>query len=168
MTDFDKLIKEKAEQAEYAYKPAAWKSFRQKAGVGRGVWKYWAAGASSALVVGGALVFMLNREPLPEPTVSSSPVAVLADSACGSVQPVLAADTLSVSDVPTSGVQNTRASVTPDPAVGKADESPSVETPAKPSVSVPPHGRPLVIDVDTIKDNVPTDDELRNGHSRLF
>jgi hypothetical protein len=29
-------------------------------------------------------------------------------------------------------------------------------------------GRPLVIDVDTIKDNVPTDEELKNGNSRIF
>ena len=28
--------------------------------------------------------------------------------------------------------------------------------------------RPLVIDVDTIKDNVPSDEELKKGNSRIF
>ena len=63
MTDFDKLIKEKAEEADYAYKPAAWKSFRHYAGMGHGTLKYWVAGVSSAVVVGGLTTFLLLRTP---------------------------------------------------------------------------------------------------------
>jgi hypothetical protein len=45
---------------------------------------------------------------------------------------------------------------------------PQVEKSAPKVNRTPVHGRPLVIDVDTIKENVPTDEELRKGNSRLF
>ena len=60
-------------------------------------------------------------------------------------------------------------------AVSKASvDSPAVtarrsaETSSPDKKAAPRYGRPLVIDVDTIKDNVPTDEQLKNGHSRLY
>lgn len=175
MTDFDKLIKEKAEQAEYTYKPAAWKSFRQKAGMGRGTVGYWAAGVASAVIVGGTLVFVLNREPKTTSDLPSTEIPVFAaDSSYENTKSALSADTLLVEESPAketpvvgkspSGVQERV-----QPADAKSEQETSVSrAPEKPSVTTPRYGRPLVIDVDTIKDNLPSDEELRNGHSRLY
>ena len=175
MTDFDKLIKEKAEQAEYTYKPAAWKSFRQKAGIGRGTVGYWAAGVATAVIVGGTLVFMLNREPKTATDLPSTETStVVADSSCETPQSSILADTLSVVDAsaketPAAGKCRSGAQERVQPADAKTEQETTIsKAPEKPSVITPRYGRPLVIDVDTIKDNVPSDEELRNGHSRLY
>ena len=66
MTDFDKLIKEKTEQAEYAYKPSAWRNFKRVSGSASPL-RYWIVGSVSAVVLGGsvatALYFAPNRQP---------------------------------------------------------------------------------------------------------
>ena len=175
MTDFDKLIKEKAEQAEYTYKPAAWKSFRQKAGMGRGTVGYWAAGVASAVIVGGTLVFVLTREPEPSSNLTPTETPMLvADSAYENIQSPLSADTLlveesSAKETPAVGESRSGAQERVQPADAKPEQETAVsKAPEKPSVTKPRYGRPLVIDVDTIKDNLPSDEELRNGHSRLY
>ena len=175
MTDFDKLIKEKAEQAEYAYKPAAWKSFRQKAGMGRGTVGYWAAGVATTVIIGGSLVFMLNREPRTASTDSPTETSVImADSSSENVQSPMSADTFLVEETaakttPATGDHRAGARERVQPAEAQPEQTTTVaKAPEKPSVTTPRYGRPLVIDVDTIKDNVPSDEELRNGHSRLY
>lgn len=175
MTDFDKLIKEKAEQAEYAYKPAAWKNFRQKAGIGRGPVGYWAAGVATTVIIGGTLAFMLNREPRTASTASPTETPVIvADSSCENMQSPFSADTLLVEEssakgTPTAGERRAGTRERVQPAEAQPEQTTTVvKVPEKPSVTTPRYGRPLVIDVDTIKDNVPSDEELRNGHSRLY
>ena len=173
MTDFDKLIKEKAEQAEYTYKPAAWQSFRRMAGMGRSTVMYWLAGVSSAVVVGVLTTVLLLKPSNPTPEEPSTLNVPTLDTVAMNVESeaVVENDTLLL-----AGNRNPQAPQTKviPSAVSKANvDSPKVaarrpaETPT-PKSATPRYGRPLVIDVDTIKDNVPTDEELKNGHSRLY
>ena len=175
MTDFDKLIKEKTEQAEYAYKPSAWRNFRRFSGTVKPL-KYWIVGSVSAILLGGAVatvVHLTSNRPQQE---VDSPTVLAADSVLAgtptlsetsnetqdskpvsfgqeesSTRPKNAAKTPSFSDKADE--------VTPSHRVDSSNQSKNMRTRL---------GRPLVIDVDTIKENVPTDEELRNGHSRLF
>jgi len=174
MTDFDKLIKEKAEQAEYDYRPAAWKSFRRMSGVGRTGLKYWVAGVASAVVAGGGILWMLNRQPQspvePAPASSSS---LVTDTLCEASQPVSSVDTLQTKETspktaPVSHSQTAKTEVCETPAEDKVEKRPTVRITETPAASPTRLGRPLVIDVDTIKDNLPTDEEIRKGNSRLF
>lgn len=175
MTDFDKLIKEKAEQAEYAYKPSAWKSFRQKAGMGHGSVGYWVAGVATTAIIGGTLVFTLNREPKTASTTFPTETQILAvDSSCENKSSSLSTDTLLVEETsakesPSAGKRRSGDQERVQPADVQPEQTTIVtKAPEKPSAKTLRYGRPLVIDVDTIKDNVPSDEELRNGHSRLY
>lgn len=174
MTDFDKLIREKAEQAEYTYKPAAWQSFRRMAGMGRSTVKYWIAGVSSAVLIGGLTTVLLLNNGRSTQEDASAPNVVALDTVSMSVddEAVVGNDTLSL-----VGNRNPKASQTKviPSTVSKASvDSPAVparrtaETSSPDKKAAPRYGRPLVIDVDTIKDNVPTDEQLKNGHSRLY
>lgn len=173
MTGFDKLIKEKAEQAEYTYKPSVWRQFQRKAGLGQTATRYWVIGVSSAVLVGGFVAFfghrMNQRTPekgaaqttLDVDTLSSQPMAPNASASdtfqvLGDAAPVSVSKHHSAHTKPTS---ETPAAPAAEPQV--AQPSPKVNKTTR-------FGRPLVIDVDTIKENVPTDEELKNGNSRLF
>ena len=50
MADFDQLIKDKVEKAEYSYKPSAWKHFAKRAGI-KPVFSAWTIAVVAALVV---------------------------------------------------------------------------------------------------------------------
>ena len=175
MTDFDKLIKEKAEQATYSYKPNAWKSFQRKAGVTGGSWKYWIAGITSAVVIGGVVVSTIVRKDVSPITPETTPCATVYDTATF-VSPDMAftdeetGSTCSTSQAPvtTQVKSHNDTKGTPDEANDPSSVSTSTEVPTDQKVTTPRYGRPLVIDVDTIKENVPTDEELRNGHSRVI
>ena len=174
MTDFDKLIKEKAEQADYAYKPAAWKSFRHHAGMGSGTLKYWVAGISSAVVVGGLTAFLLLRTPNSSQGNEAVPEVVSLDTVSLTVDgdAVVADDTLLLAGSGKQESPRTKAATTTTPKSTPEQSTAEANQPAKATAprknETPRYGRPLVIDVDTIKDNVPTDEELKNGHSRIF
>ena len=175
MTDFDKLIKEKAEQATYSYDSAAWKSFQHKAGIRSGAWKYWVAGASSVVAIGGIVVSTIVRKDLPQNAPEQVPSVVVGDTVLTSLpdEPLAFEDTIAIKTTSSDPVAAQRRT----PRVSKGHSNP-VDEPStasrpidhqkKQNVSTQRYGRPLVIDVDTIKDNVPTDEELRNGNSRLF
>jgi hypothetical protein len=175
MTDFDKLIKEKAEQAEYPYKAGAWRQFRRNTGFGTGGHlTHWLVGASSLLVVGGATVVLLNRHPQQAPLNEPQVQAVVQDTL--NVLPGEAADTVAEAF---GNVGQSPVKVTDRPHTASAststrqEEASSEETTVRNKKSEtykekPRYGRPLVIDVDTIKENVPSDEELKNGHSRLY
>lgn len=175
MTDFDKLIKEKAEQADYAYKPSAWRNFQRHAGMSHGSLTYWVAGVSSAVVIGGLTTFLFLRNPNPTLGDEPSPRAVSVDTVSLTVDDqtaIVEEDTLSLScsaeqKTPRSKAVPTAASQ-PDIEKPAAEANPPAKTSASPKKESPRYGRPLVIDVDTIKENVPTDEELKNGHSRIF
>ena len=173
MTEFDKLIKEKAEQAEYDYKPAAWRRFHRSAGIGHAAWKYWVSGISCAVIVGGTVAFMLGRGSQPLQDASRATQTVAADSSCVNLQPAIMSDTLLVTETTSAETVVSRERRAPveerDVPSSQVTTVPSsAVTSTKATETQQRHGRPMVIDVDTIKDNVPTDEELRNGHSRLF
>ena len=158
MTDFDKLIKEKAEQAEYSYKPSAWRQFQRKTGMGTSTARYWTVGISSALVVGGIVAFFGYRVNHIQSNIDSP-------------QSVASVDTISQTVIPETDTKTSKKHVQGKDRLERAMDTVS-ETPrkmtTKPVANPPRYGRPLVIDVDTIKENVPTDEELKNGNSRLF
>ena len=173
MTDFDKLIKEKAEQAEYSYKPSAWRQFQRKSGLRHAATRYWVAGVTSAIIVGGIVGYVGYRQGQGTQSDNQTPIVSVVDTLTS--QPENAAtdnsetfvvknadDAATVSKP--SSVQNKR--VQENPAT--TEEIPPVITSNTKKVTTPRYGRPLVIDVDTIKENVPTDEELRNGNSRLY
>ena len=174
MTDFDKLIKEKAEQAEYTYKPSAWRRFQRMSGLGRAATRYWVAGVSSALLVGGVVAFMGFHRNQGAPTDNGTPAVAVFDTLTS--QPmsvslgisdtfvVTKSDMASSSSTSNSGQrkQKQENSITIDATTIPAANSAPEQT------KTPRYGRPLVIDVDTIKENVPTDEELKNGNSRIF
>ncbi len=176
MTEFDKLIKEKAEQAAYNYKPSAWRRFKHFAGTSSPV-KYWVLGSVSAVVVGGAVFTAIHFSPKHSQPEEVSRIAMTVDSARLESAPevgVVEADFCPEQTVPTVKPVPTRTySSNNDPNAPQKTADPSSE---RKEVSVPVKsepapvrlGRPLVIDVDTIKDNVPSDEELRKGNSRLF
>lgn len=172
MTDFDKLIREKAEQAEYPYTHSAWKKFQRKSGIKFTSARYWTLGISSALVVGGIVAYFGYQGVNHTPSNTESPQS---ESSVDTITQTIIPETdnhssetylISESDIKTSKKQ----------VIGKEHSEKAVdsvsETPRKRTTShvanPPRYGRPLVIDVDTIKDNVPTDEELKQGNSRLY
>jgi hypothetical protein len=174
MTDFDKLIKEKAEQAEYAYKPSAWKSFQRQTGMGHTTLKYWVAGVSSAVIIGGLTSVLLLRNGQSTQGDNSSPAVVAADTIALNVDDDASLKEDTILRVGSCKQETSRAKAVPAVDPKTIDEVPDTDAPHSAVTSntkthtAPRYGRPLVIDVDTIKDNVPTDEELRNGNSRLY
>ncbi len=176
MTDFDKLIKEKAEQAEYPYKAGAWRQFRRSSGLGAGGHlTHWLVGVSSLLVVGGATIALLNRHPQQAPLNAPQGQTVVQDTL--NALPNEAMDTVveAFGNVrqSTVTVKETRSHAASTSTSTRQEETSSEETTVRNKKSEtykekPRYGRPLVIDVDTIKENVPSDEELKNGHSRLY
>lgn len=172
MTDFDKLIKEKVEKATYSYKASDWKDFQRKAGVYRGSAKYWVAGAA-ALIAGASLVVTLHHRNMSSPIPEQQMVA---QDTVLSVEPQQTSDQLSgegTAKLEVVAPEGSKASaksaghVVSEQAKTTASKEETVTDTKQTSVRQT-LGRPLVIDVDTIKDNVPSDEELKNGHSRLF
>ena len=168
MTDFDKLIKEKVEQASYPYDEAAWRQYKRKAGLHGGAAKYWVVGAASIVAVGTFLLLKQGRQTVPDAEQPSQSVVYAPDSALT--------------------LQNTSSEVTEDTLMFQEMQAPPKVSPYvsrknSDSIVEQPHrilkdtskvyrkviyGKPLVIDVDTITQMVPTDEELKKGHSRLY
>ncbi len=170
MTDFDKLIQEKAEEATYSYKRSAWRDFQKHAGTYRPV-KYWIAGAAATVLVGTTVgLFMFQKSDKVAPSSEPVEVTVTQDTLAS-----LPEEQTVVLEEPKEVVpqKNNRPSEQPQKSSAQETDVPPKSTanpPAKESrvKNTRPMGRPLVIDVDTIKDNVPTDEELKNGNSRIF
>lgn len=174
MTDFDKLIKEKTEQAEYAYKPSAWRSFKRVAGTVKPL-RYWVLGSVSAVLLGGAVAtavhFASNR---PQQEVGNQPVLAI-DSTLSETEPLSGVSDETPYSTPISTAQNESSVRSQTSMSANQPESAPDATTVQRTDSTKQLknrqtrlGRPIVIDVDTIKENVPTDEELRNGHSRLY
>lgn len=171
MTDFDQLIKNKADQAQYAYKPSAWKSFAKHSGfkVGLSGWQIAVATIATVAVVGGAVWGILSathRQPANTPQNTTESTVAVIDSAnhTETDEPTLVneptpAPTKQTPQKPTEAivVQET------------VTETPVEKEPAKPrKTTTRPWGKPVLINVDTITQLEATDEELRNGHSRLY
>ena len=167
MTDFDKLIKEKAENASYPYQEAAWKQYKRKAGLHGGHAKYWVIGASSVLVAGAVFLLKPDRHGQPAPNQSPQVVATAVDSVVASQNlpqpPQEDTLTLQVEQKTSRSPQSSRTEQTKT----IVPQSPVLYDTPKVAKKVT-YGKPVVIDVDTITRMVPTDEELEKGHSRLY
>ncbi len=168
MTDFDKLIKEKAEQASYPYVKAAWRQYKRKTGLHGGAVKYWVVGAASIVAVGTFILLKQGHQAPFPPNQPSQSVVPAVDSGL-TVQNVsgdVAEDTLAVEKMQAlpKGLRS----------VSHKNTDKTVEQPRSFSKDTSKvtrkviHGKPIVIDVDTITRMVPTDEEIEKGHSRLF
>ena len=168
MTDFDKLIKEKAEQASYPYDEVAWKQYKRKAGIHSGSAKYWVIGASSVLVAGVSFLLLTSPKKQTMPDQSQPAVVSVSDSVMESQNLTVteSEDTLTLQvehKANRSTLQSSRNET------GKTLGHQSVVVKDTPKVTRKTVlGRPVVINVDTITRMVPTDEELEKGHSRLY
>ena len=167
MTEFDKLLKAKAEQAEYPYRASAWRQFCRRAGIRALTGGQIAAIAVSGTAVAGLVVWgvasHIGRQPAAEP----APVEVA----------VVAPDTTAIVPEDTFVVEEIQPAVPAKPAPVVQREMPAakpeevktsvVEKPAQ-AKPEPFRGRPVIINVDTVKDNVPSDEELRKRNSQII
>lgn len=169
MTDFDKLIKEKAEEASYSYKSSAWRKFQKQTGTFRPL-RYWVSGMAVTVIAGVSVGLYVHHHSSVS-TSNSTPeqIVVLQDSVEN--YPVLQSEpvTEAKGEPSTQKVVVNHSNTTqemPEVAPPPSENIPSKDN--QRTVVRKTQGRPLVIDVDTIKDNVPSDEELRKGNSRLF
>lgn len=167
MTDFDKLIKEKTEQASYPYDEAAWRRFKHTAGLRGGSAKYWVVGTATIVTVGAFLLLKQARQGQPTPTQSVPTAVISEDSVLVSQNQLndISKDTATLHVVSKSGNDQRRK---PHQNSETAGNQPSriINDTLKSSKVI--YGKPIVIDVDTITRMVPTDEELKKGHSRLY
>ena len=168
MTDFDKLIKEKAEQASYPYKEAAWRQYKRTAGLHGGSAKYWLVGTSAFVVAG---VFFLLKpghqaQPLQNQSAQTDIVALDSSMALQNPSNETSEDTLTL--LLDKGTKETPLNVSchRTETVDASKVQIKNDTPKVSRKVI--YGKPIVIDVDTITRMVPTDEELEKGHSRLY
>lgn len=173
MTDFDHLIKEKAEQAQYKFRPSAWKSFLQYSGLKAGLaaWQI-AAIITAAVVTGGAITYgVLKHSSVkniePEQYADQLVADTTEDEVIDMSEPIVEeiSEPEHKAQTTPSTIQKSVKSTTDNPVV---EEQPKAEQPKTTTVKRRYYGRPVVIDVDTITVMHPTDEELRKGNSRLF
>ncbi len=170
MAEFDQLIKEKMEKAQYAYRPSAWRSFAKSAGVRAGLSGLQIAAiavAVVAVVTGITLGVVFSGHPVP----SSEQDAVV--SVQDTVETQHAASPVHDNDEQIAVETCHGASQTQDKQGTANSAQGTVETQHAASQPTdnrqrPAYGRPLEILVDTITEMEPTDEQLRQGNSRLF
>lgn len=169
MADFDQLLREKAEQAQIKYKPSAWRAFAKRAGFKPAVTPLQLLLGTGAvlLVAGGVTWGVLSHNKTQTPTPNDAEVVEVVDTL-----------TERVEEAPVEVVATPVAKST----VKSATASQKVETPAPDTVTPvtpvakptpkkkerQPYMRAVTISPDTIKQNVPTDEQLRNGNSRIL
>lgn len=175
MTDFDKLIKEKAEKADYPYSRSAWKNFQKHAGMPSAAHKFWTIGVSATLIVGTSVGLLLHHKHSENAAdqMQQQPSAIHDTVTSISWQDSVQGEN--------KALERRKEMIEDGHAVRKIREDNSaihqvnVQETMGTSVKEEPttttrrqYVRPLVIDVDTIKDNVPSDEELKKGNSRIF
>lgn len=168
MTDFDKLIKEKAGQASYPYDKAAWKQFKRKAGLHGGAAKYWVLGAASIVAVGTFLLLKQGHQAPPPSVQPTQTVVTAVDSglALQNTSSEVAEDTLAIQEI--HAVSKGAHSVSQKNTEKIVEHPQALLKDTSKVIRKVTYGKPIVIDVDTITRMVPTDEELKKGHSRLF
>ncbi len=168
MTEFDELIKNKAEEAHYSYKPSAWKSFLAYSGAKTGSVVLWVATAAVAVsVVAVSTYFILRSQPQEQPTLPEpETIAVCVDT----VQPALEEVGTVTPKKATPREEVVSVSDFTDGSETLVKETPSVDNVVP--TTVPPTNNPRLepvrINVDTITQMEPTEEELKNANSRLF
>lgn len=172
MTEFDQLIKEKAEQAQYPYKSSAWKDFAKRAGIKTGMSALQIAAVTIAsLAVVAGITLAVVKHQAPQPVAEPDPVEV-----------VVTQDTMEVTEektepksvaepgkesIPQTRVQKQEPAETESGGAEPKEQPKTVAKKTKVKASEV-LGRPVIINVDTITQMVPTDEELRKGNSRIF
>ena len=167
MTEFDELLKSKAEQAEYPYRASAWRQFRRQAGIraltGGQIAAIAVTGTAVVGLVAWGVVSHISQQPADEP----APVEVAV--AAPDTTALLPEDTFVVEEIqPATPARETRVVKTEAPA--PAPQTPTSIVVEKPAQAKPEpfRGRPVIINVDTVKDNVPSDEELRKRNSQII
>ena len=174
MTEFDELLKQKVEQTDYPYRHTAWRHFLRRSGLhtaltGGQIAAVSLTGVAVAALVTWGVVRHVASSPTPAEPAPAEIVVIPTDSI------VVSEDTLPTTvDVP--------ASPQPQPAVArtpKASDSPAMENVPQPAARPttkqntdkkpePIYGRPVRINVDTITELFPTDEQIRKGHSNII
>lgn len=175
MADFDQLIKDKVEQTEYSYKHSAWKSFAKHAGFKAGLSGLQIAAIvlSAVIVVTGVTLGILflghpttNRD---QGTVVRVQDTVEAQQAVSPIQNNQGTVDRVQGTVETqhtaSPIQDNKRTVN---SVQRTVETQHVAPQPKASAQRPKYGPPVELNVDTITQMEPTDEQLRQGNSRLF
>ena len=171
MADFDQLIKEKVDKAQYPYKASAWKRFAQKAGFKAGMTPLLKVVVSVAMVavVGGGTLGIVSAVRHQQPT--TEPTTQCVQDTASSVSSEPTSNTVTTSSTSAASVSEKSVSAPKTASVGEPAQSTTANpSTATPKVTTPDkniYGRPLIINPDTIKTNEPTEEQLRNGHSRI-
>jgi len=175
MAEFDQLIKEKMEKAQYAYRPSAWRSFAKSAGVRAGLSGLQIAAiavAVVAVVIGITLGVVFSGQPTPN---SEQGAVVRIQDTVETQKPAspILEDQETVNSEQGAVKTQQAASLIQDKQGTASSVQGTVETPhavAQPTDNRqrPAYGRPLEILVDTITEMEPTDEQLRQGNSRIF
>ncbi len=185
--EFDQAIKEKAEQAQYPYRDAAWDSFSRKAGHASGsrlTGPHKALAVAAGVVITAGVVTGILIHANKTRTQPQMPVEIAATDSS-----IVTTDTLVLqkplrekAGLPEEKVRSTSAAAAKKAAIEEHDidtkpVSGDTLTKVQPSKADGKpvrkrtrviYGRPLEINVDTITEMEPTDEQLRNGNSRLF
>lgn len=173
MTDFDQLIKNKAEQAQYSYKPSAWKRFLKHSGtkVGLSGLQIAAVTIASVAVVGGAVwgVSALKNQSAVENEIPAPQVETMVIDTVQQKNIVVTEEPASTTVAPKTVAKSQAEPVaTAEPVVEKTTDPQTMPAAQPRKKTSRPLGRPVIINVDTITVMEPTDEELRKGNSRLF
>ncbi|MCQ2276374.1 MAG: hypothetical protein MJZ87_05485 [Bacteroidales bacterium] len=174
MTDFDNLIKEKAEQAEFSYKASAWKSFAAKAGIKTGLTALqWGAVVVSALLVAGGITLGVvkhqSQQPAAQPEVTE--IAVEQDTVETVPDNMKEENVQPLPEVQPKSVKPAAPVAKPEPQIPEETAAPAPKpvkqkTPKRKTERY--YGRPVRISVDTITQFELTKEQIDQGHSRII
>jgi len=170
MTEFDQLIKNKAEEAQYSYKPSAWKSFLAYSGAKTSTLLIWVSAAAVAVsVVAVSTYFLLrpqtqDQQALPEPETVVVCVDTMPSEVADVIEPVAEENPRIVVFTRPEDIDDVTATV------ADAPESQPMENTEQKTITPASNPRlePVRILVDTITRMEPTDEELQNGNSNLY
>lgn len=168
MTEFDELLKAKAEQAEYPYRASAWRQFCRRAGIRALTGGQIAAIAVSCVAVAGLVIWGLASHIGRQPAAEPEPVEVTV--VAPDTTAIVPEDTFVVEEIQPAAVPAKPAPVVQREMPAAKPEEVKTSVVEKPAQAKPEpfRGRPVIINVDTVKDNVPSDEELRKRNSQII
>lgn len=191
MADFDQLIKDKVEKAEYSYKPSAWKSFAKRAGFKTGV-SAWIVSMVAVVVVSltvGGIAFWNSKSKAqeseytiqqPDDPISNAESGIQnpeSDNQQPATDPQQLTPSSQVTTPPSpKPIANSQKPRTNSQQPIAEDQQPTANSQQPIANSQKPktssqrtiYGPPVELNVDTITQMVPTDEQLRQGNSRIF
>lgn len=176
MADFDQLIRDKANQAQYAYKPSAWRGFAKQAGLKAGLSGLQIAGITvGAVAVAGAITWGAlshSTQSVPTEPAQTPTEAVVVPIDTLSAESEESTSTPEPTAIPTSQPVRTAQpkplEVKKDTAVAAPETSRTTTKQTPKKTTLQPYLRPVTISADTITQMVPTDEQIRKGNSRVL